>query len=322
MKEITPQELLSGSTQPASLRLDSVLATELSKRYSLQLYGNDLQLRSIEKLTTTNGPCSQYSASFFSSAKFAHLLDGVKHCAIITKPELKDIVLESDNTVLVSDDPKSTFFEILFDSVNEGRYEALKSYRDPSAKIADSAYIGRNVYIDRDAFISDGAKILPNTYVGVGVVVHPKAVIGHNGWEPVEIRGRRRILPHAGGVWLASGVTIGANTCVDKGYFGEFTYIGEATSIGHFVHVAHSVKTGIGCHIGSGAQIAGFVSIEDGVQIGPHATILQITTLGAYSRIGNLSVVLRDIPPFGVVEGTASTTKEPENNVQVCLERN
>ncbi len=309
MREVSPEELLSGATRPASLRLDSVHASELSKHFSLQLFGDDLQVRSIEKLSTASGPCAEFSTSFFSSAKFAHLLDGIKNCVIITKPELREIVVASGNSALISNDPKSTFFEILYHFVKEGRYEALKSHRDWSAKVADTAFIGRNVYIDRDAWIGDGAKILPNSYIGVGAVVHPRAVIGHSGFEPVEICGKRRLSPHAGGAWISSGATIGANTCIDKGYFGEFTYIGDETSIGHFVHIAHSVKTGMNCEIGSGVQIAGFASIGDGVQIGPHATVLQITTIGDYSLIGSGAVILRDIPPFSAVNGSPSEQK-------------
>lgn len=306
MREVTPSELLSGSARPGTLRLDSVLASELSKRFDLKLFGDDLKLLSIEKLTTASGPCPEFSTSFFSSKKFAHLLAGIKNCAIITKPELLEVVVASGNTALLSEDPKSTFFEILHYFVHEGRYEALKSHRDPSAKIADSAFIGKNVYIDCDVRIGDGAKILPNTYIGVGAVVHPKAVIGHSGYEPVEIQGKRRLSPHAGGVWLSSGVEVGANTCIDKGYFGEFSFVAEESSIGPFVHIAHSVKIGTRCDIGSGAQIAGFASIGDGVQIGHHATVLQITTIGAYSMIGNGAVVLREIPPFSAIAGSPS----------------
>lgn len=319
MKEISPEELLSGSTRPASLRLESVHASELSKRFSLKLYGPDLQIRSIEKLSTASGPCAEFSTSFFSSAKFAHLLKGIRNCAIITKPELGEMVVESGNSALISNDPKSTFFEILLQFVSEGRYEALKNHRDASAKVADTAYIGGNVYIDRDAWIGDGAKILPNSYIGVGAIVHPKAVVGHSGFEPVEICGRRRLSPHAGGVWLAAGVTIGANSCIDKGYFGEFTFIGEETSIGPFVHVAHSVKTGMNCDVGSGVQIAGFASIGDGVQIGPHATVLQITSIGEYSLIGSGSVVLRDIPAFRAICGSPS--EETSKRKQACAQR-
>jgi UDP-3-O-[3-hydroxymyristoyl] glucosamine N-acyltransferase len=41
-------------------------------------------------------------------------------------------------------------------------------------------------------------------------------------------------------------VTIGANSCVDRGAFGDTT-IGENTKIDNLVHVAHNVRLGRNC---------------------------------------------------------------------------
>src|SRR4051812_12728097 len=101
MKEVSPKRLLVDSMKPRKLQLDAVYASELCEPFRLKLMGEDLKLASVQKLTSAAGACPDYSLSFFSSRAFAHLLDGIQNCAILTKPELGEIVAGSGNSALV-----------------------------------------------------------------------------------------------------------------------------------------------------------------------------------------------------------------------------
>ncbi len=145
--------------------------------------------------------------------------------------------------------------------------------------------------------------ILPNSYIGPGVVVKPNAVIGGNGFESTS-GNQRRIVPHAGGVWLASGVQVGSCTCLDKGLFGDFTTIGNHTLIDNLVHFAHSARAGAFCSIIAGAEISGSVVLGDGVWLGPNCSISQGIHIADHCYIGTGSVVVRDLAAHSLAYGS------------------
>ena len=85
---------------------------------------------------------------------------------------------------------------------------------------------------------------------------------------------------------LQDGVTIGANSCVDRGAFDD-TVIGENTKIDNLVQIAHNVPRRAQlrawpAHTG----ISGSVTIGDGVQFGGRAGVADHVTIGDGARIG------------------------------------
>ena len=114
---------------------------------------------------------------------------------------------------------------------------------------------------------------------------------------------------HAGTVRIGRGVDIHANSCVDRGLFGETT-IGDNTTIDDLVYVAHEVTIGRRCLIGAHAVINGSTVVSDDVWIGPGAVLSNGVTLGAGAQVTLGSVVTRDVPAGARVTGNFAIEHE------------
>lgn len=101
--------------------------------------------------------------------------------------------------------------------------------------------------------------------------------------------------------WL-TGIEIHPAARIGPGFFidhGMGTVIGETSEIGANVTLYHNVTLG-GV---SWKKIKRHPTLEDHVVVGAGAQILGPIRIGAHSRIGANSVVVRDVPPYSVVVG-------------------
>ncbi len=117
-------------------------------------------------------------------------------------------------------------------------------------------------------------------------------------------RRRRRLL--ARGVSHLSraltGIEIHPGAQIGPGFFidhGMGTVIGETAEIGEDVTLYHNVTLG-GV---SWEKIKRHPTLEDHVVVGAGAQILGPIRIGAHSRVGANSVVVKDVPPDSVVSG-------------------
>jgi UDP-3-O-[3-hydroxymyristoyl] glucosamine N-acyltransferase len=102
-------------------------------------------------------------------------------------------------------------------------------------------------------------------------------------------------IPQLGRVIIQDGVSIGANTTVDRGAF-EDTVIGENSKIDNLVQIAHNVRVGRNCVMAAHTGISGSVTIGDGAQFGGRAGVADHVTIGAGARVGAAAGVMKDIP--------------------------
>jgi UDP-3-O-[3-hydroxymyristoyl] glucosamine N-acyltransferase len=101
--------------------------------------------------------------------------------------------------------------------------------------------------------------------------------------------------PHFFGVIIGDNVSIGSNTCIDRGALKD-TIIQEGTKIDNLVHIAHNVNIGKRCLVVAGSVICGSVTIGNDCFIGANATIREHLTIGNNVTIGMGSVVTKNIP--------------------------
>lgn len=198
-----------------------------------------------------------------------------------------------------------------------------------SVKLGRGVRIGPHVCVDRDCVIGDGvtlhagARLYAKVTVGDGAMIHAGCVIrercrvGHNvilnpgvvigadgfGYRPAPDGSGLLKIPHLGGVIVEDDVEIGANTCVDRGKFGD-TVIGAGTKIDNLVQIAHNCRIGRSCVIAGLAGLAGSVTVGDGVQIGAQAGLTEHLTVGDGARIGAQAGVMRDVPAGASVVGS------------------
>jgi serine O-acetyltransferase len=98
------------------------------------------------------------------------------------------------------------------------------------------------------------------------------------------------------GIEIHPGAQIGAGLFIDH---GMATVIGETAEIGENVTLYHNVTLG-GVSL---EKVKRHPTLEDHVVVGAGAQILGPIRVGAHSRIGANSVVVKDVPPNSVVVG-------------------
>ena len=89
---------------------------------------------------------------------------------------------------------------------------------EPGVKIYPGAYIGRNVVLGRGTIVQSGAHI-ENATVGADCVINANAVIGKDGFGYTRQNGKNIFIPHVGRVVIGERVSVGANTCIDRGQY-------------------------------------------------------------------------------------------------------
>ncbi len=160
--------------------------------------------------------------------------------------------------------------------------------------IAATAVIGAGVTIGRECYIGSGA-VVRYAHLGKGVIVHPGAKIGQDGFGYISsARGHEKV-PQIGRVIIQDKVEIGANTTIDRGAVRD-TMIGEGTKIDNQVQIGHNVQIGRHCMIVGQVGISGSSVLGDFVAIAGQAGISGHVTIGAGAQIAGGSAVRDDVP--------------------------
>lgn len=301
---MTPaQELLTPQGVPRNLRCRGLSLAQIARQHGMKLDGGDSEVTRFTALSGLN-EVDGTAVTWLSSAKFAGLLRKGNDIAVVTRPALRGSLQEGNIALLVDGDPHDEFYTVLAAAVENGQFERMASYVSPKAKIHPMATIAENVHIEAGASVCACAVILPNTYIGPGVVIKPNATVGGDGFETAFVRGRHAIVPHAGGVWLGAEVQIGSSTCIDRGLFGEFSCLGDNTTVDNLVHFAHGARTGKNCSLVACSEISGGVLLGDGVWLGPNVSVNQSLKLGSHCYVGTGAVVTRDLPPYSLAYGS------------------
>ena len=165
---------------------------------------------------------------------------------------------------------------------------------EPDVKIYPGAYIGRNVTLGRGTIVYSGAHI-ENATIGAECVINSNAVIGKNGFGYTRQKGHNVFIPHVGRVVLGDRVSVGSNSCIDRGVMTD-TIVGEGTKIDNLCQVAHGVIVGKECFLASGTGLAGGVVIGDRVLLGGHVGVANGIHIGDDAEVGANSGVIRNIP--------------------------
>jgi UDP-3-O-[3-hydroxymyristoyl] glucosamine N-acyltransferase len=170
----------------------------------------------------------------------------------------------------------------------------------PAAQIGKGTRIGANTVIGPGVAIGRDCEIAPNVTIGFALMgdrvrVLAGARIGEPGFGATAGPKGLIDIPQLGRVIIQDGVSIGANTTIDRGAF-EDTVIGENTKIDNLVQIAHNVRVGRNCVMAAHTGISGSVTIGDGAQFGGQAGVADHITIGAGARVAGAAGVMKDIP--------------------------
>ena len=161
-------------------------------------------------------------------------------------------------------------------------------------RIGANTVIGRGVQIGRDCHIGSNVTI-GFALIGDRVKLYSGVRIGEAGFGAAGSRTGPVDVPQLGRVIIQDGVTVGANTCIDRGAYAD-TVIGENTKIDNLVMIAHNCVIGRNCLIAAHTGISGSVTVGDGVMFGGKAGIADHLGIGDGARVAGGAGVLANIP--------------------------
>jgi UDP-3-O-[3-hydroxymyristoyl] glucosamine N-acyltransferase len=177
----------------------------------------------------------------------------------------------------------------------------------PYVVVGAGARIGRSCLLQAHVVVGPGVEIgdrcrlhshssVTHSVLGAGVVLHPGARVGQEGFGFAPTPdGRYETMPQLGCVVLGDGVEIGANACVDRGSQGD-TVLGPGTRLDNLVQIGHNVRAGRGCIVVSQAGISGSSTLGSYVTLAAQAGIAGHLQVGDRVRIGGQAGVMNDVP--------------------------
>lgn len=163
----------------------------------------------------------------------------------------------------------------------------------PYAIIEDGVKIGNCTKVMAHVYIASG------TTIGRDCEIHMGAILGHVP-QHSEFKGAKSTLK------IGDRNILREYSTVHRGLKeGSSTIIGDDNFFMGFSHVAHDCQVGNKVVICNGVLIAGHVVIEDRVFIGGNAAVHQFVKIGTLVMIGGLTRVVKDVPPYMLVEGSS-----------------
>ncbi|HEY0598762.1 UDP-3-O-(3-hydroxymyristoyl)glucosamine N-acyltransferase [Brevundimonas sp.] len=162
------------------------------------------------------------------------------------------------------------------------------------SRIGANTVIGPGVQIGRDCVIGSNASI-GFALIGDRVRLLSGVRIGEPGFGAAVSRSGPVDVPQLGRVILQDGVSVGANSCIDRGAYDD-TVIGENTKIDNLVMIGHNCVIGRNCLMAANTGLSGSVTVGDGVMFGGKAGVGDHLTIGEGARVAAGAGVLQDIP--------------------------
>ncbi len=193
----------------------------------------------------------------------------------------------------------------------------------PLAFVAESAQIGKDVYIGPFTYVGEGVKIgdgsiiNPNVtiydgcQIGKHVTIHAGSVIGADGFGFAPNTEGYEKIPQLGIVIIEDDVEIGANTCIDRSTLGQ-TVIHKGVKLDNLIQVAHnceigentvmsaqvgmagSTKIGSWCMVGGQAGFAGHIHVADKTMVGAQCGVISNTKGNGENLIGSPAMDPKD----------------------------
>ncbi len=282
--------------------------TDRNKIYTLAQLANYLgaRLRGPEDL-----PVRGIGALATASADEICFLADKRHCEQMAHSAAAAIMLTeqmaavTERPVLICDSPYLAYARVsqLFDTTpapEPGIHPSAVVHAD--AQVATDVSIGANSVVEKDAVLDAGAVLGPcsvvgqrsrlgentrlcanvtlyhDVTVGVDCTLHSGVVIGADGFGFAPDQGRWERIAQNGGVVIGDGVSVGANTTIDRGAIGD-TVIEDGVIIDNLCQIAHNVR------IGRFSGLAGTCGIAGSTTIGAHCTFA-----GGAGAVGHIQI--------------------------------
>lgn len=239
--------------------------------------------------------------TFFEDNKYYDIImNNPSISCIICKPEDSNLFIDHSMGIIVSKQPRLTFFKI-HNILSQHKKFILSDKNNNiglNCHISSHAHIAeKNVSIGNNTIIEENVCIKEHVTIGDNVIIRSGSIIGGQGFEfKKNYKDDILRVEHSGQVIIRDNVEIKELCTIHKAvFYWDSTIIGDFTKIDAHTHIGHAGQIGNRVMIGSHCNISGNVIIEDDVYIGPGVTLSNRIIISKNARVNIGSVVNRDV---------------------------
>lgn len=173
----------------------------------------------------------------------------------------------------------------------------------PTAKLGTGVEIGPYSIIGEHTTIGDETKIGPHvlidgwTSIGKSCQIFQGVIIA-TAPQDLHYKGERSFVEIGNNNIIREYVTIHRGTEKES-----TTHVGDNNLLMAYCHIAHNCWIGSEVVIVNMGTLAGYVTVENRAIIGGLTGVHQHVTIGKCAIIGGFSKIIKDIPPFMLVDG-------------------
>jgi UDP-3-O-[3-hydroxymyristoyl] glucosamine N-acyltransferase len=267
-------------------------ALQIATLINGKIEGNpDAKVSSVAKIEEANIG----TLSFIANPKYEEYLYSTQASIIIVNDSLE--LSQPVKTTLIRVKDAYSGFAFLLEKYNDIISQSGKtgieqpSFIAESAKIGKEVYIGAFTYIGENVSIGDRVKVYPGCFIGDNaviksdtklyagvkvyeecqlgsrVVIHSGTVIGGDGFGFAPQKdGSYKKVPQIGNVIIEDDVEIGANTTIDRATMGS-TYIRKGVKLDNLIQIAHNVE------INENTVIAAQTGVSGSTKLGKNCVV-------------------------------------------------
>ena len=174
----------------------------------------------------------------------------------------------------------------------------------PEAELGADCYIGPFCTVGEEVRLGEGVRLDSHvvvgrrTSIGRGTHIFPFASVG---LAPQDLKygGEETATKIGEENQIREFVTIHRGTAGG----GGLTRIGDRNLLMAQAHVAHDCQVGNDVIMANAATLAGHVEIADRANVGAYSGVHQFCRVGREAFVGGYSVVVKDAPPFAIIQG-------------------
>ncbi|HYF22217.1 MAG TPA: UDP-3-O-(3-hydroxymyristoyl)glucosamine N-acyltransferase [Caulobacteraceae bacterium] len=290
-----------------------VSLTDLLRASGLDAAVRDVEIDKAAPLVAAD----ERSVSFFSDRRYLADLQATRAGAVFLHPAFADKA-PAGAVAIVTREPQAAWSRAA-ERLHPPRLLGAQDGRvHPGARLEEGVTLAPGVVVGDGVQIGSGTTVGANTLIGPGVAVGRGCRIGANVSIGFALIGDRVKIssgvvigeagfgvagssvgavdvPQLGRVIIQDGVTIGSNSCIDRGAWDD-TVIGENAKLDNMVQIAHGVRIGRSCMIAAHVGISGSTTVGDGTMFGGQAGVADHLKIGSGARIAGRAGLMRDVP--------------------------
>jgi len=173
----------------------------------------------------------------------------------------------------------------------------------PHAELGTNVCIGPFCVVEAGVVLGDGCHLVGRVTVKSGTIVGRDNLVMEGtvlGGMPQHIH----MPEHPGVVIIGDGNVFRENCTVHKALeAGHETRIGNRCLFMVGAHVAHDCTVGDNVVLTNGCMLGGHVDVGAKAYLGGAAAVHQFCRIGRLAMIGGMARVIRDVPPFMMLDG-------------------